>query len=150
MIGYQSSCTNRRVDATMSADVENIDRFIDDAMRVLAANGLERHTFTVSLLLREGLNNAVIHGCRKDETKSVHAHLLLEDRGLSINVDDEGEGFPWRDALMRDTDDSATSGRGIEIFKKYATAFNYYDRGNRLSLQVAFAEGDVKGDRHGY
>lgn len=137
---YTASMDKRALKAAFSAeDLVNVDRFCIDAETLLVNNNALHRNFAVQLLLREGLNNAVIHGCHQDAARSVTASVAFSDSVISIEIEDNGAGFDWRKRMLRATDDDATSGRGFEIFKRYATEFCYNERGNQLSFRVRIA-----------
>lgn len=135
MAMYNATRANGAITAVFSADLANVDRFCADAARLLAEHALQQHDFAVQLLLREGLNNAVIHGCRQDGARTVEAVLAIEERQIRIEIDDQGDGFPWLDILARAKDDKATSGRGLELFQNYANSFCYNNKGNHLTIR---------------
>jgi len=49
-----------------------------------------------------------------------------------MKVEDQGEGFDWKQQLTGNPYTTADSGRGLVILKKYATAFRFNGKGNRL------------------
>jgi serine/threonine-protein kinase RsbW len=139
MRAYRLMTEDGNITVVFAADLVHVDRFCADISRILSQRGLQRYDFVVQILLRESLNNAVIHGCKSDGTKNVEVRVSIEEKRLRIEVSDQGSGFPWQDMIARVKDDRATSGRGCEIFQKYSTTFSYNDSGNRLTLVVALA-----------
>ena len=95
---------------------------------------VHKECFQAELLLREALTNAVVHGCRGDRSKSILCTVRVKGARLIIAVEDGGAGFDWRAALSRQADPSACSGRGMEIFRKYATRVRFSEKGNRVTL----------------
>jgi serine/threonine-protein kinase RsbW len=49
--------------------------------------------FAVSMALREGINNAMLHGNGRDESKRVDLTFLVHADRLEIRIRDEGPGF---------------------------------------------------------
>ena len=90
--------------------------------------------FAAELLAREALTNAVVHGCHTDPLKHVLCVLRLRGRRLTIAVRDEGEGFDWRAAWDRHGGLFASSGRGIEILRKFAIRVRYNEKGNAVTM----------------
>lgn len=80
------------------------------------------------------MNNAVTHGCHGDPARYVRCMVRLKGRQLTIAIHDDGEGFDWRGALGRLAAASATSGRGIEILRKYATRVRFNASGNAVTI----------------
>lgn len=94
--------------------------------------------FEAELLVREALTNAVVHGCHSDPDKQVRCFLRLRGRRLLIAIEDDGEGFDWRAAWQNSAAFSETSGRGVEILRKYASRVRYNARGNLVTIIKRF------------
>jgi len=98
--------------------------------------------FAAELLLREALTNAVIHGSGANPERSVHCAIRMRDRKLIIAVADSGSGFDWRGRCGWTADIASCSGRGLEIFRKFATRVRFSAKGNSVALVKVFEEGD--------
>lgn len=136
MNSYQNATAPGSLTATFSAGLENVERFCAEVRLMMDELGLGAHHFAVQLLLREALNNAVIHGCRKDQNKIVETTLRITDNTLTLEIADPGEGFKWQEQLTRASDDRADSGRGFGIFRAYATEFTYNEKGTSLFITL--------------
>jgi serine/threonine-protein kinase RsbW len=84
-----------RLDITFAADVQAIagvvDRILDLAKETSCMAGKE---FEVQSALYEALTNAVIHGCKQDNTKTVQVTASCDlSKGILLVVRDPGEGF---------------------------------------------------------
>ncbi len=96
---------------------------------------LETNLFALMYLVREALNNAVIHGNKMDPDKEVHIDVQVEDSDISITISDEGEGFHWRQiSSLVPVQPEETSGRGIYSLQQYGYSMRYNDKGNILYL----------------
>ena len=73
------------------------------------------------MAVREAVTNAVVHGNKEDETKSIEVTFSCQKRTLEIEVKDQGEGFD--PASVPDPTDPAnilkTSGRGIFLMRSF-------------------------------
>jgi anti-sigma regulatory factor (Ser/Thr protein kinase) len=98
----------------------------------------EESAFPAELLLREALMNALEYGCRGDPAKRIFCTIRAKRRRLVIVVRDEGEGFDWRATTRYESALAATSGRGIEIFQKYASRVRFNTKGNAVALMRRF------------
>jgi serine/threonine-protein kinase RsbW len=112
-----------------------IDALCVRARSWLREKGLESDWFAVSLLLRESLNNAVLHGNRNDPELCVDCELRLGRRWLSISVGDSGAGFAWARRRKHRARCEDTSGRGLEIYRIYADKVVFNRKGNRVLLR---------------
>jgi anti-sigma regulatory factor (Ser/Thr protein kinase) len=101
---------------------------------------LPRHAdrFLAELLLREALNNAVLHGCRSDPAKKVRCRVRLQDAKITIAVSDDGDGFDWRAERNGHAPAARDSGRGLEILRKYATRVRFNSKGNGVTILKRF------------
>jgi serine/threonine-protein kinase RsbW len=139
MSTYRPGIEGGILKAVFSADLVNVDRFCEDASRKLKMWNLQRFEFAVQILLREGLNNAVIHGSKSDDGKTVEAVFFVQDRHIFIEIADQGPGFPWREVMKEAKNDQASSGRGFQIFQAYSESFYFNDRGNHLTIMLSIA-----------
>jgi serine/threonine-protein kinase RsbW len=128
-----------RMRATLPATLEAVEDFFADFRRRVEGAATHAERFAAELLLREALNNAVIHGCRSDAGKRIHCVLRLRGKRLLIAVRDEGEGFDWRAARQDTGGSAAASGRGVDILRRYATRVRFNDRGNSVAVVKHFS-----------
>lgn len=117
-----------------SSNMESIDEADRLTREFLKENGHGTIVFPISLVLREGLTNAVRHAHKYDTGKLVHYSLSLVDKKLIMVIEDQGEGFDWASAMEREPVLEEDHGRGISIMKEYFTDFWYNEKGNKLTL----------------
>lgn len=99
--------------------------------------------FSGELLLREALLNAVLHGNGSEAQQNVYCAARVKRGNLLIVVIDQGQGFDWQAAMARDAAAHECTGRGLRIFRMYATRVRFSARGNRVAL-LKRASGDWK------
>lgn len=92
--------------------------------------------FVLDLILREVLNNAVIHGNQRDHKKIVHLSLGVVNDQFVIEVKDEGPGFDWRTVIHNESNPQADHGRGFPIFHAYCKEIRLNQVGNQISLKL--------------
>ena len=92
--------------------------------------------FVLDLVLREVLNNAVIHGNHGNREKMVRLTLRVENNQFVIEVEDEGEGFDWKSVVDIESNPEADHGRGFPIFQAYCSDIGLNDAGNRITLKM--------------
>ena len=128
------------------ARLKNVEQVCSAALQALEKHALRKEDrFAVELLLREALNNAVIHGCHQNPRLSFSCRLLISDRQVIIEVSDEGPGFDWRRKSGVSPDHSAESGRGLPIYALYAQSTKFNDAGNCVTLTRIFNRGEQHG-----
>lgn len=96
------------------------------------------NAFAAELLLREALNNSVIHGCLGDARKRISCSLRARPDRLTIVIRDEGKGFDWRSFWTRRGAPAETHGRGIAILRRYANLVRFNRAGNSVTLVKRF------------
>ena len=81
----------------------------------------EEAAFGIDMAVREAITNAMVHGNKEDETKSVEVTLNCLGHELEIEVKDQGKGFD--PTSIPDPTDPAnilkTSGRGIFLMRTF-------------------------------
>jgi serine/threonine-protein kinase RsbW len=132
---FQLSHTRNGFHVSFAATLENIDRVAQEAKKLLSTNHIEQHIFDVSLVLREGLMNAVINGSNLDAENRVALSLTLDDDILVIEIEDNGNGFDWRKRVGKIPTPESESGRGLAIMGLYCDSVQYNDKGNKVTLK---------------
>ena len=64
--------------------------------------------FSLSLCMREGLTNAIKHGHQLDSEKIAHYTLTIKEKKIIIEIEDQGEGFNWKEISKKNQTPSWT------------------------------------------
>jgi serine/threonine-protein kinase RsbW len=131
---------------TIPSQLDEVELLCLKIRDLLQTNGLAEACFGVELLARECLNNAVIHGNRRDADKSVGLCLWLGRAWIRLEVSDEGQGFAWRKAGRKRPAATAASGRGLQLYELYAGRVRFNRRGNRITLWISKRNQRAKGE----
>jgi serine/threonine-protein kinase RsbW len=115
------------------ARLEDSEEFCLRLRRWLSALNLSG-SFAIELLVREALNNAILHGCESDPAKRVTCTLRVRGSRLTIAVKDQGIGFDWKAKQRREVDLEASSGRGMCIYESYADRIRFGRQGNSVVM----------------
>jgi len=86
---------------SLTPELENIDLAVDVAQRFVSKEGMLEQWFSVLLVFREALTNAVLHGSARDLGKKIWCELAVKEDNVWITVEDQGAGFDWRTRLER-------------------------------------------------
>ncbi len=127
------------LDIVLSSTMDYIDRADKLVKAIMDENGLGKHAFAVRVVMREGLTNSVRHGHNHDPGKLIRFNLTIKNNTLTMVIEDQGEGFDWREALAgasRETPEGSLKdhGRGFLIMGDYFDTWAYNDKGNVLTL----------------
>lgn len=136
---------SRDMRLVLSASLSQIDELCPKLLAELTDNNtgkpMRGRTFFFELMLREALDNAIIHGCNSDPTRRVNIAARITDNRVKICISDHGEGFDWQSKMAEIHNPLSTSGLGIPIMLKYSSRLSYNRRGNRLILEQQLAGG---------
>lgn len=91
----------------------------------------------ILISVTEAVNNAIIHGNRKDESKTVKIHLSKNNGHLAIRVSDEGRGFDYSKLADPTSPEnrSKLGGRGVFLMKQLADRIRFHDNGRTVEMQ---------------
>lgn len=112
-----------------------VDRYVE---RELKKAGFAKDVIAdVAISVSEFVNNAILHGNRKDESKQVTLELFRTPEEVILYVEDEGEGFDQNqianplegENLLKEV------GRGIFIAKMLVDAVEF-ERGKKGGTRV--------------
>ncbi len=123
---------------TFPSTLDYIDEVIIEAIEYLylKMEGIKQHAFAINLVLREGLTNAVRHGNENNPDKSVKLSLDVSNNPLiKIAIEDQGNGFDWKQQQDAEPLDEDEHGRGMIIIESYFTNYGYNEKGNILYLE---------------
>lgn len=114
--------TEERTELRLPSRIESISEAADAAAEFVKRLGLgEEAAYGVDMAVREAVTNAVLHGNRGDESKSVEVEFRASQSAVEISVRDQGEGFD--PAGVPDPTDPQnvlkTSGRGILFMRTF-------------------------------
>ena len=104
--------------------------------QIQQAGSTKRDEFAIRLALEEALTNAMKHGNKMAPNKSVFVKSTVDNATVTIEIEDEGDGFTL-DALPDPTADEnlgRASGRGVLLIKSFMDSAEYNEKGNRLVM----------------
>ncbi len=127
--------------AMMPATLPAMEAFCRDFRAQCCGSLRSGDRFAVELLLREALSNALCHGCGQEETGRIQCIVRLTRRCLVMLIADNGRGFDWRAAWGRRTPTISTTGRGMHIFREYASRVRFNRKGNALIILRRLEQG---------
>lgn len=121
-----------------SSTYDNIDEVCDRVTQFLKSliQNIEKQLFSINLVIREGLTNAIRHGNKGDPEKTVKCLMTIENfKLIKIVIEDQGEGFDWRKQRTTTIKEDEEHGRGVSIMETYFSDCSYNEKGNILYLE---------------
>jgi serine/threonine-protein kinase RsbW len=120
--------TEETTELELESNIDSIARAAEVAAEVVRRLGLgDEAAFGVDMAVREAVTNAVLHGNRKDETKTVEVKFRGSNQMIEITVRDRGEGFDLS-GVPDPTDPQnllKASGRGILFMRTFMDEVEY-------------------------
>lgn len=108
-----------------------VERFTDTICEEYYVSN--RYFANIMLAIEEAVQNAIVHGNRNDDSKSVSIRFVRKRSGLSFIIEDEGAGFNVAD-VPNPLDSDTNEGTGIFLMKSLADRVKYNEKGNRVEL----------------
>lgn len=108
------------ISSTIESTLESVDAAEESVRRFAEKAGFEESDwYFIGLAAREILVNAIKHGNRFDPAKKVELRLSADDRQLTIEIKDQGEGFRIEDVPDPRLEENLgrPSGRGLTLAK---------------------------------
>ncbi|MEE2837772.1 MAG: ATP-binding protein [Bacteroidota bacterium] len=111
-----------------------VEKLID---KISADHGIvAEHYGNVLIAMTEGVNNAIVHGNKLDESKSVSVSCAIDEKTLVFRITDEGPGFDY-DNLPDPTapeNIEKPHGRGVFLMRHLADECAFEDEGRIVEL----------------
>lgn len=98
-------------------EIETVEKLSEQAAQAMDFDEDEKDSLAIAVT--EAVNNAIVHGNKKDKSRRVHVKFTFEGQKIIVIVQDEGSGFN-PDNLSDPLDPRnllKESGRGIFILK---------------------------------
>jgi serine/threonine-protein kinase RsbW len=118
----------------------------DDLLEQLGIHGWSpSDIFAIHLAAEEAIVNAIVHGNKLDPVKKVHVSWEVSADRVSIQIDDEGEGFDPAavpDCTLQERLD-VPSGRGVMLMRSFMTRIEYNAKGNGVVLEKIRSPADA-------
>lgn len=131
---------------TNAQNVEKACKLTDLVLR--QAIPVQEDATALYAAVKEGIDNAVFHGNRWDAAKTVDVNVLVDQKKITVIIEDQGEGFDYEYYLQRLDDTEAfekakrrileegtRGGLGILLMSKCSDRLEYSGAGNVLRLE---------------
>ena len=91
----------------------------------------------ILITLTEAVNNAIIHGNKRDESKMVEVRTEARNGRLAITVKDEGRGFDYSNLPDPTSPERVCEcgGRGVFIMRQLSDRCHFRDNGRSVEME---------------
>jgi serine/threonine-protein kinase RsbW len=129
----------QRVSYRIESTLESVNKAEEMADQVAAKAGLDEDTRGgVSMAVREGMINAVLHGNAYDTNRRVNLSFEQNDQEMVVTISDEGKGFVPDEVPdpLAPENLLKTSGRGIFLMRAFMdeVRFRKLNPGTEITL----------------
>lgn len=105
---------------------ESEDRMLNDLDQILAENGVKPRTAqSFRLAVSEAFTNALVHGNKKDSSKTIKINLKLNEHEVTADIIDEGHDGLGRVYNRNPIGLLDETGRGIDLIRHFATVADF-------------------------
>jgi serine/threonine-protein kinase RsbW len=136
--GFEPQKLILKLDTIIDGHPEAISPLTDSVMKIVREMGcVEGKEAEVEMALREGLANAVVHGCKGDPDKKVECCVACdESRGLLIIIRDPGAGFDPEaiPSPVVGQNIFSTHGRGIYLINELMDEVHFERGGTEIHM----------------
>ena len=115
--------------------ISEVEIFVNNLVKRYRLNADQQGNILVSLT--EAVNNAIIHGNKRDRSKQVSIRMREHKGNLAIQVSDEGRGFDFR-ALPDPTcpeNRCKCGGRGVFLMQCLSDNIAFRNGGRTVEMQ---------------
>jgi serine/threonine-protein kinase RsbW len=125
----------------ISSDTKNLPRVEEHIKGIIDELNLNDELINaIMIAITEAVNNAIIHGNKREQNKMVKIHSILLDDILEIKIKDQGKGFSLNNIPNPLLPENLTkdSGRGIFIMRSlvYGFKINSYTDGTEVVMDI--------------
>ena len=119
---------------SLSENIRIIESFIDNAKDKYNLNDDIYGNIMISVT--ESVNNAIIHGNKKDKEKNVTISLSLTEGMIKFKIVDQGAGFDYASLPDPTAPENIEKpgGRGIFLMRHLADEIDFEDEGRIVEL----------------
>ena len=114
--------TAETTELSLPSRIDTVAKAAAAVAEFLSRSGISEDTaFGIDMAVREAVTNAVLHGNRQDENKTVDIVLKSSPDAVEISVHDQGPGFNPEDVPDPTANENIlkTSGRGIFFMRTF-------------------------------
>jgi len=123
------SVTAETTRLVLPSRIESVEEAATVAEKLAQRSGLNPEAaYGVDMAIREAVGNAVVHGNKRDESKTVTIVMISSPGALEIEVSDQGSGFDPASVPDPTEGDNVlkTSGRGIFFMRTFMDEVNWF------------------------
>lgn len=121
--------------SSQQGEIKRVEKFVSQIASEVKLNADTYADILVSLT--EAVNNAIIHGNRKDRSKRVEIHFEKSARDIAFTVCDQGKGFDYKSLPDPTAPENICNcgGRGVFLMQQLCDKMKYLDNGRTVEMR---------------
>ena len=122
---------------TLQSTFEALEGAVKDTRAFLEIQGIDGDlVFNVLLLVSEAVTNAMKHGNKWEESRSVTYEITVKETQIELWVEDEGGGFEAKmsEDFAEPEGEIKTGGRGLTLMSALTDEVTYENGGRRVRM----------------
>lgn len=121
----------------LASDPKNVAVVESFVGKICREYQIQKETYgNILISLTEAVNNAIIHGNKNDENKTVRIQLNKMPDRIAFRVSDEGRGFDAEKLPDPTCPRNLTKcgGRGVFLMRQLCDRIDFYDNGRTVEM----------------
>lgn len=120
-------------------NLRKVEKLVDELSTEYNINADIYGNILIAVL--EAANNAILHGNKLDENKFVNILVKIDEKRLNIKIDDEGNGFDYKNVPDPTAPENIenVNGRGIFLMEKLSDKIEFSRNGATVELEFNIA-----------
>jgi len=117
---------------------KSFDDIEDDVVQKMATFGYEEDAiFSVRVAIEEAFANALLHGHRRDTSRTIDVEWCVTESYVEFMIADQGRGFDPASIPDPTADENLTipSGRGLAMMNAFMDEIERNKRGNKVRMK---------------
>ena len=130
----RANCTSLKLNSNPT-NIQKLSHYVETIVKQYRIRPDAQGDILISLT--EAVNNAIIHGNRKDEKKFVEVTCTVRQASLSIEVKDEGKGFDYNNLPDPTSKERICEcgGRGVYLMRQLSKTCKFHNKGNTVEME---------------
>ena len=119
---------------SLPENIRIVESFIDNAKDKYELN--DDVYGNIMIAVTESVNNAIVHGNKKDKSKNVSLGVFFDDSTVKFTIHDQGSGFDFRNLPDPTSSEnlSKPGGRGIFLMRHLCDEVIFKEDGRSVEL----------------
>jgi len=115
-------------------NLQLVEKFVDNFSAIYDIDEELYGNLLIAAL--EATNNAITHGNKLEESKTVELALVMEDEKILLTVKDEGSGFDYKNLPDPTAPENIEnmSGRGVFLMSKLSDKIDFENSGSTVKM----------------